>query len=72
MRLRAGKFADPWHGNGVFVALLFRHGWAGVSLRWRWRLASVRWPEMPEKRRWYIGPIEVDYVHLGSHVMERM
>ena len=53
---RSGKFADPYRGDGWFIA---RGNWL-LAIRFRWRFAFVRPPGTPGYARLYVGPIEIE------------
>lgn len=54
--IRLGTFADPYRGDGWFIA---RGSWL-LAIRWRWRFAFVRPPGKPGYARLYVGPFEIE------------
>jgi hypothetical protein len=55
---KAGRFHDPYRGDGRFVSFNFGRGFLLLALRRRWHFH--RYTDA-FKSRWYVGPLEIEF-----------
>lgn len=55
--MKAGRFYDPYRGDGLFISFRRKGGFLLLAVRRRWHCYRVR---TESKRRWYLGPFEVE------------